>query len=39
MRQLNTTFEDETFEALAQVKGERTWREAIREEFGVADDV
>jgi len=35
MRQLNVAFEDDTFEALDDAKGDRTWREAIKEEFGV----
>jgi len=37
VKQLNTTFEDSDFEDLAEVKGDRTWREAILQEFGVDD--
>jgi hypothetical protein len=35
---LNETFDDDDFEALTEVKGDRTWKEAILEEFGVAED-
>lgn len=35
MKQINPTFEDCEHEALTEVKGDRTWREAILEEFGV----
>lgn len=38
MKQLNETFDDGDFEALKEVKGNRTWREAILEEFGVRVD-
>lgn len=35
MRQLNETFPDDEYDQLKDVKGARTWREAILEEFGV----
>ena len=38
MKQLNETFDDDDFQALTEVKGDRTWREAILEEFGVRDN-
>ena len=38
MKQLNVTFDDSDFEALDKVKGPRSWREAIKQEFGVADE-
>lgn len=38
MRQLNETFPDGEYSDLKDVKGDRTWREAILEEFGVSDD-
>lgn len=38
MRQLNETFTDAEFGDLEDVKGNRTWRAAILEEFGVAND-
>ena len=38
MRQLNETFEDDDFQELERVKGGRTWREAILQEFGVQDE-
>jgi hypothetical protein len=31
-------FTDSEHEALAEVKGERTWHEAILDEFGVEND-
>jgi len=34
MKNINVTFTDEEIEAMREVKGDRTWREAIREEFG-----
>lgn len=33
--QLNETFTDDEHDALSDVKGDRTWRLAILEEFGV----
>lgn len=38
MKQLNETFEDSEHAKLATIKGDRTWREAILEEFGVETD-
>jgi hypothetical protein len=35
VKQLNETFGDDVFADLQEVKGDRTWREAIVEEFGV----
>jgi hypothetical protein len=35
MRNLNESFEDSDFEKLEDVKGDRTWHDAILEEFGV----
>jgi len=35
MKHLNIPVEDDTFEELADVKGDRSWPQAIREEFGV----
>lgn len=37
MKQVNVTFEDGEHEALSDVKGDRTWRDAILEEFGLDD--
>lgn len=37
MKNINVTFTDEEIEDMREVKGDRTWREAIREEFGVDD--
>lgn len=37
MKSINPTFEDEEHKQLTEVKGDRTWREAIKEEFGVSD--
>lgn len=38
MKQINETVTDDEHAALTDVKGERTWREAILEEFGVDSD-
>lgn len=38
MKTINEAFENEEFQALKEVKGNRTWRTAILEEFGVSDD-
>lgn len=38
MKTLNETFEDHEFERLLRVKGKRSWRLAILEEFGVVGD-
>lgn len=35
---LNQTFTDEEFDGLREVKGDRSWREAILEEFGVDEN-
>lgn len=32
---INVTFEDEVFERLDDVKGERSWQKAIMDEFNV----
>lgn len=35
MKHLHITVTDEDFSNLDDVKGDRTWREALKEEFGV----
>jgi hypothetical protein len=35
VKHLSETFTDSEHEELSQVKGDRSWREAILEEFGV----
>ena len=35
MKNINVTFTDDEIEAMRDVKGDRTWREAILQEFGV----
>ena len=37
MKNINETFTDDEIDALREVKGDRTWREAILDEFGVKD--
>jgi hypothetical protein len=37
MKHINVVFTEDELEELRRVKGDRTWREAIREEFGVDD--
>jgi len=37
MKNINVTFTDDEIEAMREVKGERTWREAILDEFGVTE--
>ena len=37
MKTINETFTDDEIEAMRDVKGDRTWREAILQEFGVKD--
>ena len=37
MKNINETFTDDEIEAMREVKGDRTWREAILDEFGVKD--
>ena len=39
VKRINEHFTDEEHAALSAMKGERTWREAILEEFGVATNV
>jgi hypothetical protein len=38
VKQLNEHFTDEEHNELTEIKGNRTWRKAILEEFGVDDD-
>ena len=35
MKNINETFTDDEIEAMLEVKGDRTWREAILDEFGI----
>jgi predicted CopG family antitoxin len=35
MKHLNIPVDDDTYEQLAEVKGDRSWPEALREEFGI----
>lgn len=35
MKTINETFTEDEIDALQDVKGNRTWREAILQEFGV----
>lgn len=35
MKNINETFTDAEMERLQDVKGDRTWREAVLQEFGV----
>jgi len=35
MKRLYETFEDDDFEKLKEVKGDRNWHDAVLEEFGV----
>jgi hypothetical protein len=37
MKNINVVFEDEEVEQLREVKADRTWREAILDEFGIDD--
>lgn len=37
MKNINETFTDDEIEAMREIKGDRTWREAILQEFGVDD--
>lgn len=37
MKHLNVPFDDDTYEQLSAVKGERSWQTAIREEFGIEE--
>jgi hypothetical protein len=38
MRHINVTFSDDEFEQLKSIKGNRDWRTAIQEEFGMDGD-
>jgi len=38
VKHLNETFTESEYRALRNAKGDRTWREAILEEFDVAKD-
>lgn len=38
MKQLNETFTDDEFATLADIKGDRTWHDAILEEFDASND-
>lgn len=38
VKDIRETFTDEEFEKLKREKGDRTWREAILEEFGVDEE-
>ena len=35
MKNINETFTDDELARLKEIKGDRTWREAILDEFGV----
>lgn len=35
MKHLNIPVEDELYEKLTTIKGDRSWHDALREEFGV----
>jgi len=35
VKRINETFTDDEHEALSEIKGDRTWHEAIIEEFGI----
>ena len=37
MKHLNIPVDDKTYKQLKEVKGSRTWEQAIREEFGLDD--
>jgi hypothetical protein len=36
-KRLSVPFDSEEYAAIKEVKGERTWQEAVLEEFGVAE--
>ena len=38
MKQLNVHLTDDEHAALYDVKGDRTWKEALKQEFGVSVD-
>jgi predicted CopG family antitoxin len=35
VKHLNIPLDDDTHERLAEVKGDRSWSQALREEFGI----
>jgi predicted CopG family antitoxin len=37
MKHLNIPIDDETYEELRDVKDDRTWQEALRDEFGLSE--
>jgi predicted CopG family antitoxin len=37
MKHLNIAIDDEMYEELQAVKGDRTWYEALRDEFGLTE--
>jgi predicted CopG family antitoxin len=37
MKHLNIPVDDETYQQLAEVKGERSWHDALCEEFGIEE--
>lgn len=37
MKHLNIPLDDQTYSELKDVKGDRSWQDAIREEFGIDD--
>jgi len=37
MKTINVTFTEEEYQELTKRKGNRTWRESIMEEFGIAE--
>jgi hypothetical protein len=37
MKTINVTFTEDEYAELTNCKGERTWRESIMEEFGIAE--
>jgi hypothetical protein len=37
-RHIRVVIEDDDYDRLVEVKGERTWRDALVEEFEVADE-
>jgi predicted CopG family antitoxin len=37
MKHLNIPLDEQTYEELRDVKGDRSWPEALREEFGIND--
>jgi len=39
MRSINPTFTEDEFQALKEAKQDRTWREAVLNEFGVEVEI